>query len=439
MTKYFHLGHRTYVALFLFLIAALASCTKPTSVGKDLISNLDKQELHYTDTLEVLTRSIKDDSLFSFNQSVQLLGSMDDPVIGHSYAGIFFQVRLPSNNIDLGTGVKLDSAILQLEYEGTYGDPESVHNINVYQMGESMSLADPYRAYENFIYNPVPVGRIDGFNPSSTDTTLFRIPLTQSFGELLVNQSGTVNFESNARFLEFMNGLYLAPDTSSGFSNSIMSIDLLSSATQLTLYYSNNLSDSLFIRLPINAGSAVNNYFNHTYTNSSIQQQITKQVETDSVVYMQGMSGLALSVRFPDLANLGPIRVIKAEVVVTRLPDFTDSTYASPQIVIPRLRLADSTLPYFTFTEDEEFTSAQGLYSIGGEVQQEMVNGVTYDRYRINLARELQQMVDANNFATPLYLKIVPSVSSPARLRVGGGNHGNPEYRLTLNLYYTKK
>lgn len=432
------LGQYSYLALFLFFLVILAAgCTKPTTVGKDLLKALDGQDLVHTDTITVFTRSVRDDSLLTYGQTKQVVGSMADPLFGRSFAGVFFQVRLPQNNIDLGTGLQLDSAILQMKYDGVYGDEHEAQDLVVYQLTEDMDYLQPYRSYEHFSYDPVEVGRASGFTPSTKDTNLIRIRLNQSFGETLLNQSGTSNFDNNTQFLQFMKGLYLAPDTTTGYGKNIITLDLLSSASNLILYFSNSSADSLSFLLRINPGCAFNLYSRHTYTNPHILQQIAHQVETDSFVYLQGMSGLALRLQFPWLESIGDVNIVRAELVLTQIPDPLDSVYTAPDLIVPRVRL-DTAGPYFAISRDEQFSATQTVYSVGGKMMEETEGGVTYNRYRVNLIWELENMIHTKDYERPLYLKVIPSVLSPGRAQFGGGSLSDPNYRMTLHLYYTK-
>lgn len=437
-------------SLPILTIAVLAaSCTKPTNIGSEIIPGNDYLNRFFTDTVSIVSVSELDDSLPTYNQSYYLLGTLNDVLFGKSYAGLFSQVRLPSGNVDLGENLDLDSIVLTLRYNSLYGDPNARHSVNIYQITDNMVLNEPYRSHQTFGYNPIPIGRKSNFKPKASvvDSILvggikraphLRIKLDNSFGEMFLSQSGTANFASQSAFNDFFKGFYIAPDTGTGYSNSILFFDMIDGLSAMTVYYSNSSSDSLSATFPINSNCAISNFFKHQYSNAQILDEISGQVEMDSVNYLQGMAGVRVKIKFPWLKNLGKISINHAELVITQAPQNNlDTLFVLPQNVIPRI-VADTSATEFEALIDEAWASLVGNYAFSSGLLVISENGKKFNRYKINLLRHLQLIIDDKTDDLELVVKIIPSASSANMVSIGGGNHPNPDLRMKLNLTYSK-
>jgi len=183
------------------------------------------------------------------------------------------------------------------------------------------------RSDRKFIINPVEIGRINNFKPPNKDTT-FAIPINYSFGDWLLNQSAGGNMSSTEAFRSIMKGIYIAPDTSEGYSNDMMTLDLSATVSGLKLYFHNSTADSLLYTFFINVASAKSNLLLHQYSNSKIAP-ILQQGGYSDTLFLQGAAGLRIRLRMPDLSSLGNIAINKAELVATVLSD-DDSIYTMP-------------------------------------------------------------------------------------------------------------
>jgi len=116
--------------LFCKLIAPVAisaliisSCNTPGSIGSEILPAQDQFFVSYSDT-HVFEASLElDDSLVTSWQTNYLLGTLNDPIFGKSYAGIYTQLQIPLLNTDFGSGRQLDSVLLVLNYKGNMAMP----------------------------------------------------------------------------------------------------------------------------------------------------------------------------------------------------------------------------------------------------------------------------------------------------------------------------
>lgn len=427
----------------LFALLAICSCSKPTLIGSEIIPGEDNLSTDFTDTLTVLMETAREDSLITNNLSSYSLGTIEDPDFGKTYAGIFSQVRLPSNDLTFPDNPTIDSVVLTLRYsKPLYGVKSAPHTVAVYKLTESLVLSTPYTSAQTFAYEPVELGRKENFVPNLTDNVVtaygdtlpphLRIRLDDAFGQLLLDQSGTTNFSTSEEFLKFFKGIYIAPDTSNGFSKSMMFIDLLSSLSGITLYYKNDIEDSLDRTFVINVNSAFTNHFIQNLDSDIIQQLISPG--QDSIGYIMGLSGLRIKVQVPYISDFENISINKAELVITSIEN--DTVFAPPSVLVPRV--VNSTTGGLEIILDERIADITGAYNLGGTKEEVIINGQKHVRYRINLVKHLNLLALQQINDKEIVIRIPGSQVEPGRVMVAGGNHPVQDLKMKINLFYTK-
>lgn len=408
------------------------SCRKPSAVGIEILPPNQAFTTILNDTLHLSSWVAREDSLITSAQNNFVLGSMENGVFGKAYAGIFAQLRLGSAQIPAGS-LTLDSVVLVVTFGApTYGEPGATHNISVFRVIEDMQAGVDYYATRSFQYDPVEIGRRVNYLP--VDTSTLRIPLDRSFGEMLLAESQTSSFSDNASFQQFLQGLYIAPDTTGGHSNSMMLVDLLSSESTLHLHYRDADNDTLQYSFIINGQCATQNYFVHNYSGSTAATALSDTAADDSETLIEGINGLRLFVRLPDLSSLGEIAINKAELVLTVLDD---TTYFPPATIVPRV--IDDSLGLQALSDAVlDLVDPYGIYVQGGGMLTETEGAVTYKRYRINLAKHMHLLNHGESEDSVIMLQVYPPTESPARVRIGGAANTDPNVRMKLNVYYTK-
>jgi len=130
------------LAIFLFSLFILESCSKKEKVGLFTNTDLNNLSVEYIDTFTVKTSTVAMDSLPTFdvkNDNIIVAGRYKDPLLGVVTAQPYFQVGLGVNGLNLlnQLGIIPDSLVLVLYYNST---PVS----NLYDRNRSSTGYFPY-------------------------------------------------------------------------------------------------------------------------------------------------------------------------------------------------------------------------------------------------------------------------------------------------------
>ena len=127
-------------SILLLVLFFAAACTKnENNLGKDIIDPNALLNGITTDTFELYTYSIIEDSTETKNASNVLLGSYIDPKFGKVAASIYTELRLPGLSPNFGDPslIVVDSFVLALEYVGYYGDL-TPQTFEVFELSDSI-------------------------------------------------------------------------------------------------------------------------------------------------------------------------------------------------------------------------------------------------------------------------------------------------------------
>ena len=241
---------------FLFFLATvlISACKKKdTLVGQGVLNPDDYLNGITTDTFDLETYTIAEDSIITSNQPNTVLGSYKDPKFGDFDASFYTQFRLGSLNPDFGdpSQIVLDSFVLALEYAGYYGDL-SAQTFEIYELNEDLSIDSNYYSFSTKNIkstNLVPIG-MGTFTPKPNQVSIvggdsldaqLRIHLDTNFAKNLIleaNNGGTT-FSSNETFLTFFKGLYVNtnnPAQANG-QGAALYFNLNDATSKLTIYY----------------------------------------------------------------------------------------------------------------------------------------------------------------------------------------------------------
>lgn len=428
-----------YLSLLVIALAGilLSSCEEPDVIGLNVQPPGDQLNLAETDTISLITYTVREDSLRSDETTYALLGSYLDPVFGLHSASFYSQIRLSSNNTSFGSNPQADSIVLTLVYNAAYGDTLTPQTVKVYELIESIDKDSSYYSNDAFTigsllaskaFVPAPLDsvKIDGVKKAPH----LRIKLEPSLAQRFIDASGSTSLSNNSNFLDFFKGIFVTTDPVNS-KGAILSFDLLNSLSQVTMYYKNDNADSLKYNFVINENCARINHFNHhnySQASSYLQSQLSGDTtKGDSILYLQSMAGLKVKIKYPYLMNLvanGKIAINKAELIVKLdKNDFTENEFAPPALLTV-LEEQDGKIRYI-------LDQYEGTNYFGGSF-----NKTKYE-YRFNIARHIQQILDGekDNLGLSLVVWTANRSNTANRVVLNGSKRSDA---LRLSITYTK-
>ncbi len=335
------------------------------------------------------------DSLATHQQSLYILGAINDPIFAKSQATILTAFSIPNNaaSFSLGDSAKVivDSVVLQLRIgnDTTYiGNINAIHDIKVYELNERLSDTSVIFSNKNYLKSSNVIGTFNTkFSPSDSikNTYLYsstvipacmRIKMSDDFKLKLQNQ----RIFSQSSFYDLFKGFAIVDESNFGpFDGGFWYMNLNSIYTNLIVYYRNDTTH-LRTEFPIQQSPKYNKYVNNS---SFLTQANTTKFDANQqrdIAYLQSMGSTKLRMFIPDsvlnrLAASPQLAIQKAEIVVKALGGFDDNNFKIPnQITL----VSTDSLGRSVLTVD---SYSENFFYLGGSVK----NG----EYRFNIAREL--------------------------------------------------
>ena len=429
------------------MLAQLA-CNDPTVIGSDLFTG-DQLDIEFTDTVSLKAYALEGDSVLTYSPIIVgndtrsfLFGDFADPILGRVKSTIYFQVSLNAT-VPSFEGAELDSIVLLLPYQedGIYGDPNSTFEMEVYQLDERLYSDSVYYSSQSFKVRNTPAGfhpfvpdfkdSLTIFEPSEDTTVRYpphlRVPLSEQLGNFLLNTDPT-NYSTDSAFYSILPGFELRPVSQ---NQGMLSFDLRGFPTGLKLYYHQDTSKFEYT-FPVFNNNVVTTYFEHDYTGSTVEPFLTNpEDETDSLLFLQGASGMDVIVEFPYLENLKGLIVNNAELVLypQRLPGDNEMFYGNTDQLIASEIVGDS---IFMLIEDVEFALNRVGNSFG-----EIFGGKMEDdnTYRLNISGHFQDMISGNK-SNRLLISVYNKAQKASRSVISGPNHSM--FPMKLRLTFTR-
>jgi len=460
-------------------ITAIFSCSEPTLIGSELLEE-DRVSLNFTDQTPITGQTVQGDILQTYSPFAaakldnSLLGSFDDADFGTGEASIYTQFSLGFQAAPDVVGATIDSIILSLAFDTTlagYGNLAQTFDIEVFSIQEDLQNVESYFSDQTFQISRQPIGTasitpsLDSLVLDSyiTDSLTFdtvaphiRIPLNETYGTLFLQAQDTAIYESNTALLEAFKGIHIKATNNDG---GILNLDFAQLISRISLFYSTPGKGLQKIkheyRFDFNEANSRLVNLSSDFSGASVEPFIGTAL--DSLLFVQGMQGLNTEISFPNLSNLQDIIVNRAEL------EFTVARSANTVAGFP----LPTQLSITTLEEDglnlisdlQSVIIQQGalnsLENFGGQVVEEMENGVLLLKYKINISDHFQKILDeeVENKVTisagveqsilrisgqpfRLYDILPAKASNASRAAFFGPNHS--QYPVKLNLTFTK-
>ena len=268
----------------LAVVVLFTACKKEwNELGYQLVVS-DNLELFSFDDQEIKISVVKEDSLRSLNSSTSYIGYLNDPYFGNTTASLYTEFRIPSTDIDFGLSAQADSIVLSLDIAGYYGDTLSPLTINVMEMLEtiettitdSLDVETSVNIYssDDFDVDPQLLNNPQQALQPIANSEL-NITLSNTFAQHFLD-ADSANYTDNEAFQSFFNGLYITADQ--GLENGLLlGFDLLNENSKLTLYYHNEIADSLSYDFQINSSADRMTRWLHDYSATEIESALNME------------------------------------------------------------------------------------------------------------------------------------------------------------------
>lgn len=461
---------------FLFLFSSCKKINEPTEIGDELIPPIDNINTFETffSTLTNNVAHITDDSTIMGNSDLAAIGSIsNDPEFGQTNASAYFRISSsvygtnPFNHPD--SSLVVDSVILSLSYDHTYGDTLSPQTVRVYEIAPNANFSDTgYYQYqrEEFATTGTELGSktftASQLNDSVThirkgDTTKkvnqLRIPISTNLAyrfaayDTLNGPNG--GFRRDSIFKTLFRGLAVKADPSTGNALSYFDLNDVNN-TALTVYFrvqragKTDTATATFVHVKAPNGQA--NIIKRTPA-GGWNNYLTNGAAEDDKLYIQSAPGSYATIRIPQLDTFSNNIIHRAELIVTRVPSSMDNIFTPPaQLLLDRLSTNGSVA--YIFEKDHYRNGDLDWTLFGGNLRS--------NAYRFNITRYVQDIVtrkDTNHvlrlqapFRTSLYFPgtqnrivtgVLPGIAE-GRVVLAGGNFSDPAIRTRLRIVYSK-
>lgn len=419
---------RSKYSLFLLaVIAVFYSCEKdPSLVGSGLNpgGGLDVISI---DTFDFTAFTIEEDSLNSTGVNDVWLGRTVDTRTGSMESSFYTQFRLTQTGLDLGANATLDSSFIFISYDRIYGPALQPFNIKVYEVLEEIDADAGYRSDVDLMVGSSVVAERNAVTLNENGGVL-AIPLTNAFGNELMNLIGTTNMENNDNFLNYLRGLYFTVEGSA--SDAMIHLNLVDASTSLDLYYTSDVpTDSSYSYVIDNQSTWVSKY-EADFATSDIATVLSNTSNNDEELYITAMSGTKANIQMPDLSFLNDAVVNFAEITFYQV-DYdgaeTDKFNENASLFLYQ-NLSDTSftlLPGFTLSNFNSF---------GGGKELVTVDGIVTNRYSFNITQYVQDLTKNETETSSFFLTALAN-NDPARVVIGGGNH--PTLPIKMKILFT--
>ena len=436
---------KKYISAIICIIcvALVSSCKKlPERVGDNM--QPDGSVIHASfdgNYNDIIASSFTVDKITASSPASVMLGNMCDPFFGITNADFYTQVSLSTNSHSWGSGAAADSVVLQLCYNGYYGDTTQAMTLRVFELKEKLSTDSVYYSNQEFECGTEELGSLT-FIPrpltsSDSSRSVLRIPLDTNLGNYLIDSSG--NFASQSAFKDFFRGIHVVCDKQS--AGSILNFDLKNTYTFLRVYYHNDDNDALSYSFGMTSSDASVNHFSHDY--DSAANPIAFNDTTQQYLYLQGAAGPRIWIKFPnivqwanEIANEEGTRIIinEAKLVMKGAPSVIDghqndtATFRQPVKFVAVGAKFDTDTTYVMLPD--QLVSAEYY---GGNYDKDK------DEVWFRLSEYIQQLINngADGANDGIFVYVNAGTTTPRRWIVNRLSD-DPNNNLRLEIIYSK-
>jgi hypothetical protein len=422
------------VCLALFI----GACNEDSNIGEDLLSD-QKLDLSYKNNFSINANTVlsEDAISYTFTKSVlnavnslspssSIIGEINDPKFGKIKASFYSRVIFnPNFPIPVFKDLSLDSAVLTLAYDtvGFYGDKTAAHNFLIEEITEDYDKEDSI-----YISKKLTTGRVIGqktFVPNVKDSIQIinhadstkqklspriRVRLDDQWANevyknaLLVDGATGTSEEVNNTLYKVFKGMKIS-STSDGKSFLGLNVSDASinsgGQTRLTFYFKEIDNDE--VEYSFYMSSQKFNSFEIDNTSSTIADFINSPEKSDSLLFLQSMSGPSFYIETKDLSVLKNKNISHASVdfTIANLADDNLKLFPPVTQIIASYKNKDGKL---TIIDD-----VANLISIGAPLSSGFGGGLTgkineKQTYSINVTNHLKSLIEDESIDRKIYI-----------------------------------
>ncbi len=448
-----------YFCFLAFALWGTFSCNNPAAIDTNLLDS-DLLEVEVDSDFDLTAFTVEEDSVLAYAPGFVRIdkypfGIYVDPVFGNTTASIVSQIYLNEITAPVfESPITADSVVMELALnleEPFYGDSTSLVGLEVFEITETLDGASTFYSSQRTETEADPIGSYEGvpnfrdsvvisrFNADTTivDTfpPLISFRLDNSYGDKILN-AGEDILESPTAFLGEFPGIEIRPTVS---NDGLIAFDFDTfngnqsqniNGGNVLVYYTLDGQPAQF-SLAINRLLSVKfMQYEQDYAGSDVDPFIENDLLGDSLLFVQGMSGVNSIVRFNDVDRLegSLINGATLEVFATALNDEEDIRPLPSQLVLREIDNGE-----LTFTRDFLSASIGGnISAVGGDVE-DMGNGIF--KYSFDVSGQLQDIIEDE---APNEIIIQSNIKAEIMRRAVLFGPGHSTYPMKLNVTYTK-
>ena len=393
---------KLFFCFFIVVLLGFISCKKPSPTeGGDFFPGSDGLSYLQTDTFKIVASTLLEDSIYTDDLSLALIGTLDNDVFGKTQCITYTQFRLSALDPEITSAFVVDSVVLSVAYNTTvYGKPKAqrfvvrrlispIYKDSIYSARQTLATFP-----DNLIINGNEEQPVNHLAPTvlgeDTLSPQLRLPLDKELGYLLLKPQDPSVLQSQDAFQQYFTGLSIS---SNSWNDAVVRYDLIDPATGITVYYrdqNGGVEDTLSYQFVVTTDCARYNEFRHFYSGSELDGFVPGAEKSgEEQFYIQTGAGLKAKLLFPTLMNLNAYQdqvINRAELII---PIEENSSYTEYDQL------------YLRYLGDDGKWKAlpdENVQAIGGNYSS------TYKHYTFNISRYVQSVLTGELSNKPLYV-----------------------------------
>lgn len=353
----------------------------------------------------------------SKNNSLILLGSINDAIFGRTSAFFVSQYRLSSDHVNFGTNAQIISATAFMDIDGIEGDSAQNIHFLVYESNFEIKSDSAYDSKTD-------LGNIGDLVADYTVTpdsfNIMALPLLNAFGQKILSTDST-NLVDNDAFASVFKGLYFTVDSNDVGPGSIYKYNFNSASSYIELQYTND-DDTLnhSFKLQFNESCGRFNLFFNNYAPLTSEFGLTS-----SKIYLSGTAGTRGHINLSPVLSFrdsSKMMIYKAELLIKAMEV---SPFTAPTRIL--LEVDDNDDEVLKLVDDYVIGVASNY---GGYYNSDSLT------YSMVITRHVQNLINGNQNDSLLWINPYAQITNPNRIILLNGENNQDD--ITLRITYSK-